>query len=139
MDSCVFFWSLQHSKDTDTRGIGPAQRLRDGEGPGQMAHKGTLRELPLYSWQKARLRAGSHRCSSRTLTSFPDPIPRRNSSCLSPTCTSLLLLLVCRVIYTSVSNQQHYLVCSHTEPWSRLAGIQHRLLGHRACSKPGTR
>lgn len=46
-DPCVPFCSPQGRKDTDTRGEGPAQRLRDGEGPGHRAHKGRLRELPL--------------------------------------------------------------------------------------------
>lgn len=41
------------------------------------------------------------------------------------------------LFYTLVSNPQHCLLCSHVEPWSRLAGIQHRLLEPRACSKTG--
>ena len=47
LDSSVPSSSPQSRKDTDVWGVGPAQGLRDGEGPGHTAHKGRLRELPL--------------------------------------------------------------------------------------------
>ena len=41
------------------------------------------------------------------------------------------------LVYTLLSNQQHYLLGSHVEPCSALAGSQHSLLEPSACTKPG--